>query len=171
MSEPASPAEIPAHMTAAPTVGPLPRLEPTRPARFVLSNGLEVFAVRREVAPLVAANLMFRTGSDGDDSTTDTDDSGSDSPATNPYDDDAAPASEAPRHALLEPGTLLDQRFRIESVLGKGGMGAVYRAVDTATGEAVALKTLLLASESDPALRRRFAREAEVIARRGRSAK
>jgi zinc protease len=70
VSEPASTSTpgpaVPAHMTSAPAVGPLPRLEPTRPARFVLSNGLEVFAVRREVAPLIAVNLMFRTGSDGD---------------------------------------------------------------------------------------------------------
>jgi zinc protease len=47
-------------------VGPLPRLEPIRPLRFVLSNGLEVAAVRREVAPLVAVNVMFRSGSDAD---------------------------------------------------------------------------------------------------------
>jgi predicted Zn-dependent peptidase len=53
-------------MTHAPAVGPLPRLEPTRPARFALSNGLEVAAVRREVAPLVAVNVMFRSGSDRD---------------------------------------------------------------------------------------------------------
>jgi zinc protease len=53
-------------MTRAPAVGPLPRLEPPRPARFVLSNGLEVVALRREVAPLVAVNVMFRVGSDAD---------------------------------------------------------------------------------------------------------
>jgi zinc protease len=56
----------PAHMEQPPAVGPLPRLEPTRPTRFVLSNGLEVLAVRREVAPLVAVNVMFRVGSDAD---------------------------------------------------------------------------------------------------------
>jgi zinc protease len=53
-------------MTRAPSVGPLPRLEPTRPKRFVLSNGLEVTAERRAVAPLVAVNVMFRSGSDTD---------------------------------------------------------------------------------------------------------
>src|SRR5260221_12168574 len=53
-------------MEHPPAVGPLPRLEPTRPMRFVLSNGLEVLAVRREVAPLVAVNVMFRVGSDAD---------------------------------------------------------------------------------------------------------
>jgi zinc protease len=60
------PPGVPAHMTQAPAVGPLPRLEPTRPVKFVLSNGLEVAAVRREVAPLVAVNVMIRSGSDAD---------------------------------------------------------------------------------------------------------
>jgi len=53
-------------MAQPPAVGPLPRLEPTRPTRFVLSNGLEVLAVRRGVAPLVAVNVIFRVGSDAD---------------------------------------------------------------------------------------------------------
>ncbi|MDB4982338.1 MAG: peptidase [Myxococcales bacterium] len=53
-------------MMRAPIVGPLPRLEPPHPTRFVLSNGVEVLAVRREVAPLVALNLMLRVGSDLD---------------------------------------------------------------------------------------------------------
>jgi zinc protease len=54
-------------MASAPVVGPLPKLQPPRPTRFVLSSGVEVAAVRREVAPLVAVNLMFRAGSDLDD--------------------------------------------------------------------------------------------------------
>jgi zinc protease len=54
-------------MTRAPAVGPLPTLSPPRPTRFVLSNGLEVLAVHRSVAPLVAVNVMFRVGSDLDD--------------------------------------------------------------------------------------------------------
>jgi zinc protease len=64
--EPSSSPPSPSFMAAAPAVGPLPRLQPPRPARFVLTNGVEVVAVRREVAPLVAVNLMFRTGSDVD---------------------------------------------------------------------------------------------------------
>jgi zinc protease len=58
--------DSPAVMRQAPAVGPLPTLEPTRPTRFVLSNGLEVVAIRREVAPLVAVNVMIRSGSNAD---------------------------------------------------------------------------------------------------------
>lgn len=66
MSAPKVNGAEPEHMTHAPAVGPLPRLEPTRPARFVLSNGLEVTAIRRDVAPLVSVNVMFGSGSDCD---------------------------------------------------------------------------------------------------------
>ena len=44
--------------------------------------------------------------------------------------------------ADLPAGTLLAERFRIEKMLGIGGMGMVYRATDTALGVPVALKLL-----------------------------
>ena len=56
----------PAQMHAAPPVGVLPSVRAPQPLQFRLSNGLEVVAVRREVAPIVALNLVLRTGADHD---------------------------------------------------------------------------------------------------------
>jgi serine/threonine protein kinase len=45
-------------------------------------------------------------------------------------------------HADFPPGSVLADRFRIESILGVGGMGVVYRATDLTLGVPVALKLL-----------------------------
>ncbi len=47
----------------------------------------------------------------------------------------------------FEPGTIISGRYRIESFLGKGGMGAIYRATDLLLGTPVALKFLLSSSD------------------------
>ena len=62
----------------------------------------------------------------------------------------------------LPGGTTLGV-YRIESVLGEGGMGVVYRARDLALGRDVALKCLHANLASDPEVRRRFVREAKVL--------
>jgi serine/threonine protein kinase/class 3 adenylate cyclase len=54
-------------------------------------------------------------------------------------------------------------RYRLEQLLGEGGMGRVYRAVDTASGEVVALK-LMHSWVRDQAARERFSREARLLA-------
>jgi serine/threonine protein kinase len=55
---------------------------------------------------------------------------------------------------------IIAERFAIESLIGKGGMGEVYRARDLASGEMVALKLVEL-DESDAS--ERFAREARLL--------
>ena len=46
-------------------------------------------------------------------------------------------------------GTLLAGRYRIESLIGRGGMGVVLRAKHELTGRAVAVKLLLPGLSSD----------------------
>ena len=60
----------------------------------------------------------------------------------------------------LLPGTVLDQKYRIEKQLGKGAMGAVYLAEDTQLQRQVALKTPHFEQEPTPELLERFYREA-----------
>jgi serine/threonine protein kinase len=54
--------------------------------------------------------------------------------------------------------------FRIDSLLGVGGMGEVYRAHDSKLNRAVAIKILPPAFASDPDRLARFKREAQVLA-------
>ncbi len=54
--------ETPAHMTAQPAVGTLPPLRTPTTMQLTLSNGLEVVAIARAVAPIVSASLMLRSG-------------------------------------------------------------------------------------------------------------
>jgi eukaryotic-like serine/threonine-protein kinase len=53
--------------------------------------------------------------------------------------------------------------YEIQSPLGAGGMGEVYRARDTRLGRTVAIKVLPSQYSSDPELRERFEREARTI--------
>jgi len=54
--------------------------------------------------------------------------------------------------------------YRIEAVLGEGGMGVVYRAVREPDGAVVALKVLKPTLAADDRYRQRFAREARAAA-------
>jgi len=55
--------------------------------------------------------------------------------------------------------------FQIETLLGSGGMGEVYRATDTRLGRTVAVKILPARLSRNPGLRQRLEREARAISR------
>jgi hypothetical protein len=59
----------------------------------------------------------------------------------------------------------VDNKYRIEQLLGRGGMGAVYRARDMRLDRLVALKVVRAELLGDPEARRRFRREAQIVAR------
>jgi serine/threonine-protein kinase len=62
-------------------------------------------------------------------------------------------------NARFTPGTTLAGRYRIVSLLGRGGMGEVYRADDLKLGQPVALKFLPETLSTDGAALARFHRE------------
>ncbi|HEX7553095.1 MAG TPA: serine/threonine-protein kinase, partial [Geothrix sp.] len=63
----------------------------------------------------------------------------------------------------LEPGTPVG-RFQVESLLGVGGMGEVYRAWDPTLERSVALKALRSCAASETGAPERFRREALALA-------
>jgi len=62
----------------------------------------------------------------------------------------------------LNKGQVLQNRYRIVTLLGQGGMGAVYRAWDLNLSIPVAIKENL---DSSPAAQRQFSYEANILAR------
>ena len=57
------------------------------------------------------------------------------------------------------------EQYRIEALLGEGGMGAVYRALDSNLARPVALKIMHRQFASQPEFRQRFLQEAQAAAR------
>jgi serine/threonine-protein kinase len=64
----------------------------------------------------------------------------------------------------MEAGAVLAGRYRIERLLSRGGMGAVFEATQLGLDRAVAVKMLLPALSRDEKMRERFRREARSAA-------
>ncbi len=60
-------------------------------------------------------------------------------------------------------GTIIDARYRLEALIGRGGMGVVYRAAHTGLRKQVAIKVLHPSLASSSEVRTRFEREALAI--------
>ena len=60
----------------------------------------------------------------------------------------------------LQPGEVIADRFVIQRLAGRGGMGTVYRALDRTTGAQIAIKLV----SADEGAHERFAQEARVLA-------
>src|SRR5688500_1422950 len=73
---------------------------------------------------------------------------------------DAPHAEARVARTALSSGERVGDRFVIQAPIGSGGMGVVYRAVDTLTGDLAAVKVLRVA---DATLAARLEREAAVL--------
>ncbi|HZG54572.1 MAG TPA: protein kinase [Pyrinomonadaceae bacterium] len=83
--------------------------------------------------------------------------------------EDTEAVCEVAEHGQLthaRPGPrLIAEKYRLDSLLGRGGMGAVYSGTHVELERAVAVKMLLPDSVSDPQALERFRREARAAAR------
>jgi len=77
----------------------------------------------------------------------------------------AQPESGAPvngQGTLFRPGQVVAGRYSVIDIIGRGGMGCIYRVRDTVLGEEVALKTLLPQFVQNRVIVERFFNEARI---------
>ena len=66
---------------------------------------------------------------------------------------------------ILRPGQILDHKYRVEKLIGLGGMAAVWAGVNKRTGKRVVLKMILQSLADSEEARERFRREALAAGR------
>ena len=71
------------------------------------------------------------------------------------------------RASALTPGTLIDGKYRLEALLGRGGMGIVWRAEHAHLHGSIAIKFLLDRFRAKPQVIERFRQEATVMGELG----
>lgn len=138
------------------------RLAPTRPPNSVTASPAQAHdRLPRNASASAApgAQVSVRPQASGE-------------PATRPAGAAASAAKQPPRAAPKPRAKLgdeiyinqvLNNRFKVESKIGEGGFGAVYRGVQLATGRKVALKLLHPEMTKDENLVARFRREGMVL--------
>lgn len=72
------------------------------------------------------------------------------SPPSSLLDDEGATLVATAWVGTVPPGTILNNTYRIESFIAKGGMGEVYRAENLITGKPTAVKTIISRYADDP---------------------
>ncbi|CAN5527766.1 hypothetical protein BH11PLA2_BH11PLA2_45480 [soil metagenome] len=77
---------------------------------------------------------------------------------TTPHERRTAPSQTMPASRMVGP-------YQVQTVLGRGGMGIVFKAHDTRLNRTVALKMLLGGAATDERIARRFTTEAQALAR------
>lgn len=145
----------------------------SKPADTRLKERFESGA--RKFSQSAGAPAMSRTPSgfdSGGDRTMDGGDAGTlygahetPSPAITPRSSAVTPSGAATFSSGLQPGMEFGPRFRIEKLLGEGGMGKVYKAYDKELERVVALKTLQPELMSDPNVTLRFKQELLLASR------
>ena len=67
----------------------------------------------------------------------------------------------------LEPGQIIDAKYRIVKMIGEGGMGAVYLGENIRINRKVAIKVLHASYTGNEEVMQRFEREAQAAGRIG----
>lgn len=81
------------------------------------------------------------------------------------WSDGRCPEHQTPLEPVTGLPAVIDHKYRIEALVGRGGMGAVFRARDLGLEREVAIKVLRAELMASGDARARFQREAQIVAR------